>query len=94
MKEDKERPNNGRLTFVTLLKEDQKIRMRQIFKDLKNSTAWMMEMQGAQKASDSMEVKRQKEKKHRSCIRARQHGAEPRTSTSLRTEEHQPDSPP
>ena len=78
VKECKERPNNGRLTFVTLLKEDQEPRMRQIFKELKDTnglskhvgrTAWMMEMQGALKASDSVEVKRQKEKPKKLCTR-------------------------
>ena len=93
MKEDEERPNNGRLTFAMLLKEDQELHMWQIFKELKDTngltkhvgrTAWMMETQGAQKTSDSMEGQRQKEK-HRSCARARQYDADPRTSTNPRT---------
>ena len=37
VKEDKERPNNGRLAFIMLLKEDQEPRMRQIFKELKDT---------------------------------------------------------
>ena len=36
-KEDGDKANNGRLTFIMLLKEDQKPRMRQIFKDLKDT---------------------------------------------------------
>ena len=72
VKSDEDRPDNGRLIFVILLKENQEPRMRQIVKELKDTNrltkfvgrnAWMMEMQSSVKASDSMEVRRQKEKK-------------------------------
>ena len=73
LKSDEERPNNGRLAFVFLLKEDQEQRVRQVFKEIKDTSgltkfvgrnAWMMEMQSNQKASNSMEVRRQKGKNH------------------------------
>jgi len=71
LKGDEERPNNGRLAFVLLLKEDQVQRMRQIAREITDTSgltkfagrnAWMMEMQSNHKANDSMEVKRIKEK--------------------------------
>jgi len=73
VKGDEERPNNGRLTFVILLKENQEPRMRQIVRELKDTNGlteflrrntWMMEMQSSVKASDSMEIRtrRQNEK--------------------------------
>ena len=71
LKGDEERPNNGRLAFVMLLKEDQVQRMRQIAREISDTSgltkfagrnAWMMEMQSNHKANDSMEVKRIKEK--------------------------------
>ena len=70
VKGDEERPNNGRLTFVMLLKGNQESRMRQIVRELKDTNgltkylgrnAWMTEMQSSIKASDSMEVRRQKD---------------------------------
>ena len=71
VKGGEERLNNGRLTFVMLLKEDQEPRMRQIVRELKYTNglakflgrnAWMMEIQSSVKACDSMEVRRQKER--------------------------------
>ena len=71
LKDDEERPKNGRLAFVMLLEEDQEQRMRQIAKEIKDTSgltkfvgrnAWMMEMQSNHKASDSMEIKRIKDK--------------------------------
>ena len=53
VKDDEERPNNGRLTFVMLLKGNQEPRMCQIVRELKDTNgltkhlvrnAWMMEM--------------------------------------------------
>ena len=67
LKGNKERPSNGRLAFVMLLKEDQEQRVRQIVKEIKDTSgltkfvgrnAWMMKMQINHKASDSMEIKR------------------------------------
>ena len=71
VKGDEEKPNNGRLTFVMLLKGNQEPRMRQIARGVKDTNgltkhlgrnAWMMEMQSSIKVSDSREVKRQKER--------------------------------
>ena len=70
VKSDEDGSNNGRLIFIMLLKGDQESRMRQIVRELKDTNdltkhlgrnAWMMEMQSTVKASDSMEVRRQKE---------------------------------
>ena len=71
IKEDEGRPNNGRLAFVMLLKEDQELRMRQIFKKLKGTNGltkhvgtavWMMEVQGAQKLQTKWKSKDKRKK--------------------------------
>ena len=67
---NEDRPNNGRLTFIVLLKGGQEFRMRQIVRELKDTNgmtkhlgrnARMMEMQSIVKASGSIEVRRQQE---------------------------------
>ena len=71
LKSDEERPNNGRMAFMLLLKEDQEQRVRDVIKEIKDicglakhmgKNAWMMKMQSNHKASNSMEVKRTKDK--------------------------------
>ena len=71
LKSNEERPNNGRMAFMLLLKENQEQRMRNVVKEIKDTSgltkhvgrnAWMMEMQSNHKASDSMEIKRIKDK--------------------------------
>ena len=61
VKGDKEKPNNGKLTFVMLLKENKERHIRQIVRELKDTNgltkymgrnAWMMEMQSSVKASN------------------------------------------
>ena len=72
LKNDEERPNNGRMVFA-LLKADQEQRVRNFLKEIKDTSGmtkhmgkndWMMEMQSGHKANDSMEIKRTKDKDH------------------------------
>ena len=98
LKNDEVRPNNGRMVFALLSKADQKQRVRDLLQEIKDTSgmtkhmgknAWMMEMQSGHKANDSMEIKRTKDKDHRGNQSARQHDAEPGTSSDSRSTQHQ-----
>ena len=71
LKSNEARPNNGRMVFVLPLKADHEQRMRNLLKEIKDTSglckhmgknAWMMEMQSSHRASDSMDVKRTRDK--------------------------------
>ena len=71
LKNNEVRPNNGRMVFALLLKANQEERVRDFLKEIKDTSgmakhmgknALMMEMQSGHKASDSMEIKRTKDK--------------------------------
>ena len=73
---ERRKVNNGRLTFIMLLKEDQELHMRQNFKEFKDTTELTKHMGPVDdgnarcpEASDSVEVKRQKEKTQKQCTR-------------------------
>ena len=71
LKNDGVSPNNGGMVFSLSVKAEQEQRVRNLVREIKDTSgltkymgrnAWMMEMQSSHKASDSMEVKRTKDK--------------------------------